>query len=43
LQGLLVAPGRIVRNRVAHTERPVGGVSLVRSVARLGGWSGRLQ
>ena len=33
LKGVLVAPGHVVFTRVAHTERPVGGVSLVRSVA----------
>jgi len=33
IEGMLVAPRHVVRARVAHTERPVGGVSLVRSVA----------
>lgn len=33
LERLLVAPSHVVRARVAHTERPVGGVSLVRSAA----------
>ena len=34
--GLLVAPSNVIRKCVAHTERPVGGVSLVRSVGRMG-------